>query len=264
MIALHRMMGIYLRFMYLVPRSIADFVDRFFFPTFDMIRFGFMSYWMQDLLQLKSDALTSEMLVVILCWHSLYFASMELTMLLLEEVSSRNLMNLYASPLRIQEWLSGVMLVSATKAVFTLSYGGLVGWVMYGINPLSVGWWLIPHLLLAVLCGWCIGVLGSTGVMMWGERAKSLSWATAWIFTPFMACFYPIKVLPLWAQKIGYYLPMTYLFENVRQLAATGDCNKQYLLIGFSLASAALVLLICSFFKAFKRNGAYGFDRLYN
>ena len=264
MISFQRIAAIFMRHAYAVPRNVSELIERVFFPFFDMIRFGFMSYWIAWLVQSTSHSVTLEMLVSILAWHLTYFCSIEFTLALLEELSSKNMMNLYSSPLKLIEWIIAALLVAASKALFSVLFGCCVVMMLYGVNPLALGWILLPQALLALLCGWSIALIGSIGVICWGERAKNLSWATAWFFSPFMAAFYPLHVLPGWAQKIGYCLPMTYMFENMRMIAATGRCDYAYLATGFAIVLVAFPLLIVAFMRVFRKTLNRGFDHLYN
>lgn len=264
MVALHRITAVYLRHIYLVPRSINDFIDRIFFPFFDMIRFGFMACWIQWLLKSVGNGVTVEMLALIIAWHVLYFTSIQMVHSLLEEINSNNLLNLFSSPVLLREWVYAVVLVTVVKGIFTAAFGGFTCWLIYGVNPLFLDWLLIPQFVLAWLSGLVVGMLGCAGVINWGDRAKNLSWSTAWVFSPFMGAFYPLHVLPLWAQKIGYCLPMTYIFENIRFIIATGRSSHAYTAISVGLAMLLLVVFTQLFYRTFERTRRLSFDHLYN
>ncbi|MBS0634138.1 MAG: ABC transporter permease [Verrucomicrobia bacterium] len=50
------------------------------------------------------------------------------------------------------------------------------------------------------------------------------------LFAPFSDVFYPVSVLPTWAQHISWCLPTTYIFEGVRIILHKGSFPVEYFL----------------------------------
>ena len=74
--------------------------------------------------------------------------------------------------------------------------------------------------------------------------------------------YYPVEVLPGWAQVIGRALPMTYVFEGMRKVLRGGPMPMRDLLISFGLNSVYLALSILFFGWMFERSRTKGVGRL--
>ena len=57
-------------------------------------------------------------------------------------------------------------------------------------------------------------------ILRFGPGADILAWGLAVIMMPLSAVFYPVSVLPGWAQAIAHALPTSYVFEGMRSVLA--------------------------------------------
>ena len=83
-----------------------------------------------------------------------------------------------------------------------------------------------------------------------------------YLILPLSAPFYPVNVLPVWAQLIAFCLPTTYLFEGIRMLAFENTVPIAYLIISFILTCMYIVLAILFFNFTFKKSKEKGLARL--
>ena len=88
-----------------------------------------------------------------------------------------------------------------------------------------------------------------------------LAWMSAYMFAPFSAVFYPVSALPVWAQKISWYLPTTYVFEGMRSILKGGAFPWGNAWISLGLNMIYLVLSICVFYWAFEKSRSKGLAR---
>jgi ABC-2 type transport system permease protein len=79
---------------------------------------------------------------------------------------------------------------------------------------------------------------------------------------PFSAVFYPVAVLPRWAQSIAAALPMTYVFEGMRQVLHGGRPPVSDLAISFGLNLLYLALSVLFFGWMFEKSRERGLARL--
>jgi ABC-2 type transport system permease protein len=57
-------------------------------------------------------------------------------------------------------------------------------------------------------------------ILRFGPGADILAWGLAVLMMPISAVFYPVDVLPQWAQVIARGLPTSYVFEGMRAVLA--------------------------------------------
>ena len=112
-----------------------------------------------------------------------------------------------------------------------------------------------------MISGWVIGFLAASVVIYWGQRLQMLAWMTAYIFAPFSAVYYPVTVLPPWAQKIAWSLPTTYIFEGMRSILRGGAFPWGDFFICFGLNILYLFLMIALFCKTFEKSRSKGLAR---
>jgi ABC-2 type transport system permease protein len=93
-------------------------------------------------------------------------------------------------------------------------------------------------------------------------RVQTLAWTGAYIIVPFSAIYYPLSILPDWAQQVAKIIPSSYVFEAMRQHIATGNVPADKLLISFALNAVYLILSILLFIYNFKKSKQKGFGRL--
>jgi ABC-2 type transport system permease protein len=127
---------------------------------------------------------------------------------------------------------------------------------------LSLGWLLPLVLLLFIATGWIMAILTVGLFWIFGQRVTFLIWAVPYLVLPLSAPWYPVSVLPIWAQYVAYCLPTTYLFEGVRKIAAGSTMPVEYLVISSILTLVYIILTILFFNKMFKKSREKGLAHL--
>jgi len=166
----------------------------------------------------------------------------------LEDVWSRNFLNLFASPLSISEYISGLVITS----VLTSSVGVIVMIILatgiFHLHFFSMGPPLFAFLMVLFGFGISLGIFASAIVLRLGPASEWLLWPLPALLSPFAAVFYPLAVLPHWMQWIAHALPPAYVFEGMRALLA-GQSFPAALLLQGSLV-AIFELLLAAYFYA--------------
>ena len=140
------------------------------------------------------------------------------TMAFFEDVWSRNFINVFATPLLISEYLTGLVLTGiATSLVGLIVMLVLATW-LFGLPFFSLGVLLLPFLLVLFLFGIALGVLASAMVLRLGPASEWLVWPIPALLSPFVGVFYPLSTLPAWMRAVGHLLPPSYVFENMRSV----------------------------------------------
>ena len=243
---LRRIFAILLRYYYLLRGSPARVFSLYVWVTINMVMWGFISRYLTSISSTEFS-LVPAFLGAVLLSDFMSRVTFGIVTTFFEDVWARNFLNMFASPLRIPEYLMGLVL----SGIIT-SIGGLVLMVvgaaaLFGLEPFVYGLSMLPFLLILFMTGIALGILGIALVLRLGPSCEWLVWPIPAIISPFVGVFYPIASLPQWMQHISYTLPPTYVFEGMRTILAGGAVPLQGLAVGVGLG-ALYILLACWFF----------------
>ena len=221
---------------------------------------GLTSIWIQN--QSHVADLPLILMTALIFWQVAWRGSIDVSMNLLQEFWHRNLINLFSTPLKVSEWICGVILLCLCKLVVTILFGSLMVYLLYSLNVFTLGWSFLPFAVLLLMFGWSLGFFSSGIIIYWGHQVEMLAWMTPFIFAPFSAVFYPVQTLPLWAQKISWALPTTYVFEGMRQILYNGVFPFSYIWYSLVLNLLFLALSLIFFTWMFEKSRIKGLARL--
>lgn len=214
---LHRIWGIFLRYFYNLIHTYDRLTDMFFWPFIDLLLWGLTSSY------LVSTGSTSNTLVLallggIILWIFPWRGQYEITVSLLEDLWNRNLVNLFATPILFSEWVVSVMFIGIFKSIISFAFASVIALALYAANIYSLGIILLPWAGLLIMFGWVFGFFIASLIMRYGTKIQTLAWMSMAIVSPFAGVFYPISVLPPWAQTIAHFVPVSYVFEGMRSI----------------------------------------------
>ena len=259
--AIHRINGVVWRYMYLFRRSLDRLADAIYWPVMDLVLWGLTTKWISESGSQISNVLLI-MLTAVVFWQIAWRANYEISVNLLEEFWNQNMVNFFASPLKVQEWIFGVMTVGGVKTMFTILVGLIASWALYSLNIFEVGALFIPFMVSLIMFGWALGFTSSALIVYFGPRVQTFAWVFGFILAPFSAVYFPLEVLPAWAQAIGICLPTTYVFEGMRAILANGTMPLSHLGISIVLNFVYLALALWFFLIMFEKSRAKGLARL--
>ncbi|MDD4616589.1 MAG: ABC transporter permease [Alphaproteobacteria bacterium] len=246
-----RILGLILRHMYLYMESWPRLIEMMYWPMLNIAMFGFVSLAMVRHFG-KVDVMTDTYLGGLLLGEA--FARVQIAMLIfyMEEVWSRNLGHLFASPLRLRDYLGGLMAFSALRSLISIFPAYVVAYFLFDFNILKFGMALPFYIALLCFNGWWSGTLIVSLLLRFGLAAEWLGWMCSWLLMPFMAPYYPVEILPKPFQAISWLLPGTYVFESMKEQVATGAIRFEYLGIAFLLNIAYSIISIWIFARSFR------------
>lgn len=195
-------------------------------------------------------------------WMVISWGQYSISINLLQEFWDRNLVNIFASPLRLREWVVSVMIVGWIKMFMSISFAFLLVAIFYQINLFTYGFLLIPFVASLLMTGWVVGFIVSGLIIRFGQQISALAWIGITLIAPFSAIYYPVSSLPEWMQKIAMFLPSSYIFEGMRQIIATGSLDYSKLIISFALNGVYLLLSLWFFVIMFNKSKKLGLGRL--
>jgi ABC-2 type transport system permease protein len=184
----------------------------------------------------------------IMLFHLIWQLTLAGSLGLLEEVWSRNLMNLIATPLTEREFMGSLGVVGLLRTVVSVSVIAVVGLAFYAVAPDAAGWVLVPAAAVLLLFGWAVTTMVIALTLQYGDSAEVFSWGTLVLLMPLSGFFYPVDSLPPVLAAVAQIVPLTYVFDAVRQGLETSTVAWDQLAIA---AAGTLVLLaLASWFLA--------------
>jgi len=209
--------AILLRQWYLLRGSPVRALPMFAWVGIDIVLWGFISRFLNTVSGAGIN-FTAVFLGAVLLWDLCGRVMQGLTTAFLEDVWSRNFLNLFASPLTISEYVTGLVLASISTSVIGLTVMLALAVPVFGLSFLALGAHLLLFLLVLYGFGIALGILASGMVLRFGPASEWLVWPIPALLSPFCAVFYPLSVLPVWMRGFAHALPPSYVFEGMRAL----------------------------------------------
>ncbi len=241
MMHLSRIAAILLRQFYLIRGSPARLLPLFVWAGVDIVLWGFITRYLNAINPSGLNFIPS-LLGAVLLWDFFTRVMYGVTTTFLEDVWSRNFLNLFATPLSISEYLGGLVISSIATSSIGLAVMLILAIVVFGLSFFIYGLLLIPFLLVLFMSGIALGILACALVLRYGPAAEWFVWPIPAVLSPFAAVFYPLSTLPEWMQYFSYALPPSHVFESMRSILAGGSASGLDLLWGISLALLYILL----------------------
>jgi len=259
---IHRIYGILLRYIYNFRRSYDSLTDAFYWPVLDLFLWGLTSAYLQ---KHSGDSVNILLLILsgIVFWIIFWRAQYEVTMGFLYELWNKNLINLFVSPLKFSEWVTAWITMGILKGAASFLFAGLLAFLLYKTNIFIYGLATIPFMAILLVAGWWIGFLIAGTLMRFGVKIQTIAWSIPWLFAPFSAIYYPVDILPTWAQYISRMIPMSYVFEGMRELMSAGKLDWSKVVIAMGLNILYLTLAILFLRAGFNRLLKTGVTKIY-
>ncbi len=258
---LHRIEAVVMRHLYYFRRNWDRLSDAIYWPVMDLVLWGLTTVWLQ-----QRDAapphLLMAMLTGIVFWQIVWRANYEVSVNLLEETWTQNVVNMFATPLRVSEWVLGVMVIGVLKVFVSLMVGFGAAWILYSANLLEVGPQLVPFLVMLVLFGWALGFAASGLIVGVGRQIQSVAWMMGFLFAPISAVYYPVSALPHWIQPFAWMVPTTWVFEGMRAVLRGEPLSWNVLVMSGLLNVLYLSAALWFFVVMFERRRTRGLGQL--
>ncbi|MDA1316649.1 MAG: ABC transporter permease [bacterium] len=259
---MHRIYGIVLRYIYLMRHSFDRVMDIFYWVIMDIILWGFTSLFFRQAFA-GDPNLSTNLIGGLILWYVVWRTQYEISVNLLEEVWNKNLINIFSSPISFTEWIVAFMINGIIKVLLMLGIASVVAYVLYDVNMLTYGPYLLLFILLLMMSGWVVGFIISSFILRFGTKLQNLAWSFPNLVNPFSAIFYPLSILPLLAQNIAHFIPTSYVFESARSLINTGYVDPIMLWKSFGLNVVYLIVSIFFVRIGFKKVLEKGLVKLY-
>ncbi|HEY7067258.1 MAG TPA: ABC transporter permease [Chloroflexota bacterium] len=254
---LGRVYAIVLRYLYGIPSDVPRLFDIFFWPLVDLFVWGFLTVY---LAQARGGAYVALSWLIggIIFWTLLYRASQDVAVQLLEDIWARNFLNLFASPLRLSEFIAALLIVTLLKVLVTFAIISAIAFVGYAFDVFALGLYLLPFVGVLFLFGWALGLVVAALIVRYGSRVQIFAWGAAFLIQPISAVFYPVDILPPALIPLARINPATYVFEGMRAVLLGGSFPAAQWLLALGLSAGTLALSVWLFVALFDQARARG------
>jgi ABC-2 type transport system permease protein len=243
--------GILLRQLYLFRSSPVRLLPTFAWVAIDIVVWGFLTRYLNSVAGNHLNFVPS-LLGAVLFWDFFTRIMQGVTTAFFEDVWSRNFLNLFATPLSISEYVTGLVLTSVATSLIALLVMLVLATLVFGLSFISLGVLLFPFVLVLFLFGVALGIVASALVLRLGPASEWLVWPMPALLSPFVGVYYPLTTLPAWMRDVGYLLPPSYVFEGMRALVNGEPFSSTSLLIGAALAILQVFLACYLFARVFR------------
>ncbi|MBL8023311.1 MAG: ABC transporter permease [Elusimicrobia bacterium] len=219
---MNRILTIVRRYVLIHLRSPARLLDIFFWPVMELFVWGFFAVYLKGQNLDATGRLMVTLLNALVFWDILYRSQQSLSLAFMEELWTRNVLNLLISPLRIKEWVIGAYIYGVIKTGIIVIILLFLAALCYAFNVFSLGFYFVPLALNLLLFGFATGLFTTGLLLRWGHAAEALIWGVPFLIQPFSAIFYPVSVYPAWLKPLVLLLPSTHVFEAMRSVIDHG------------------------------------------
>jgi ABC-2 type transport system permease protein len=251
-----RIGALVLRHYYLFRGSWPRILEMAYWPTINMVVWGLVSQFLAGNSSWVARA-GGVFIGAVLLWDVLFRGNLGVALAFLEEMWSRNLGQLFVSPLRPIELVAAMLVMSLLRTTVGILPAALLAIPMFDFSVFSLGWPLLAFYANLLFFGAVMGIAVSSLVLRFGLGAESLAWVLIFALAPISCVYYPVSVLPGWLQPVAWSLPSTHVFEGLRASMLGGNFDQGHFMaaIGLNLlyALAASGLFLHVFQEARKK-----------
>lgn len=246
-----RIGALVLRHLYLLRGSWPRVLELVYWPTVQMVLWGFITVFLIGHSSWVAQA-AGVLISSVLLWDVLFRGQLGVSLVFLEEMWSRNLSQLFVSPLRPLELIAALLTMSLIRTLIGVGGAAAIAVAVFDYSVLDLGLSLIAFFVNLIVMGWAIGLVMSALILRYGLGAEGLAWGAIFMIQPLSAVYYPVAVLPTWLQPVAYVFPSTYVFEGMRAVLFEHTVRLDLLLTAVSLNVVYLVSGVAIFLLSFR------------
>lgn len=199
--------------LFVLRRSGEVFADIFVFPFANILVLGFVSLYIAG----ENVQIGQLVLLGTLLWQIIWIVQYSVTLGSLWNIWSRNLTNIFITPVTLGEYITAHTISGMIKAMAVIGLASILSLFAFNFNLYDIG---IPTLILAFinfsLFAYALGVVLLGLIFRYGVRIQAAAWATVGFFQPLAAALYPLDVMPIALQYFAQLFPATHVFEAAR------------------------------------------------
>lgn len=201
-----RIYAIFVRQIFLIRHNPIRFINLFLWVGIDIVLWGFITKYLDSLGSSKFSFFAVVFSAVML-WEFLIRAQSSVMMGFFEDMWSQNFINYFSSPLKIKEYLGGLIFSGFVNSIIGLLVIIIIAGLIFGFNLFTIGIFILPSLIILFIFAISLGFFASGIVFRFGPSAEWIAWPLPFLFGPLSGVFYPISALPHFLQIIAKFFP---------------------------------------------------------
>ena len=190
-----RVWAMLLRYLYLLRSSWPRTLELLYWPTLQMLIWGFMSQFLYSNSSYVFRAF-GVLLAAVMLWDVLFRGQLGLSMSFLEEMWARNLGHLFVTPLRPSEWVLSLLSMSMIRVLLGILPAALLAIPLYHYSIFAMGLPLVAFFAALLIMGWALGLAICGLILRQGMGAEGLAWTVVFTLSPISCVYYPVSILP--------------------------------------------------------------------
>ena len=247
-----RVFAMVIRYSYLLRGSWPRLLDLMYWPTVQLVTWGFIQRFVGQAAaagggQGRLAVGAGTLIGAVMLWDVLFRGQLGFTLSFLEEMHSRNVGNLFMSPLRPAEFVASMMVMSLVRLALGIVPVTGLAVLFFGFNLWTLGVALGLFFANLILTSWSVGLLVSGFLLRNGLGAEELAWSFMFLLLPLCCVYYPVAVMPAWLQAFAWCLPPTYVFEGLRAALNDGVVRGDLMAEAFAINVALIGLSALAF-----------------
>ena len=225
-----------------------------FWPGVAMLSHGLLTRF------LALDAkMTAFILVGTVALSTVQVCQLDVAYAVLFDIWSKSMKHQFLTPIGIRHMAVGSWLVGVARGVTVFALMAVIGSWAFGFDFVGAGPGSLALFLLGCfLCSLIIGLFVCSLVLLFGTRAETSAWAAVNFTVMFSGIYYPVSVLPEWAQVVAAGIPLTYFLDAFRQGYGFEAQFAHAWLKGFALTGFYVVLAHWALASAITRSRRTG------
>ena len=246
----HRMYALSLRHMYLIKSSFPRILDLIYWPLIQITLWGFISKFFT----LNSEYYNNTVGVILsaaILYDFLFRSSISFNMMFLEEIWSRNFVNLFVSPLKISEIIVALTVTALIRTLIGVIPATLLTIPLFGVSIFKLGLPLILLFISLYIFGIALGLLVTAGLMRYGPAFENIAWSSLFLLAPLGCIYYPLSILPESLQFVANLLPLVHIFEEVRSILINNTVDYSNIMTALKLNLVYFAFGVLIFYLAF-------------
>ena len=229
----------------------APYAGTHLLAMFQLVLWGFITKHLLTNSSWVAEA-SGVLIAAVLLWDILFRSQMGYSISFLEEMWSRNLGNLFVSPLRPYEMIAGLTCISFLRTLLGVLPATFVAIPLYHYSIYEIGLPLIAFFVNLLVFGWALGMMITALILRAGLGAESFAWLAVFAIAPISAIYYPVSVLPDWLQAVAWAMPPAYVFEGMRAVLFETSFRGELLIQSMALNAFYLALGLIAFLYSFR------------
>jgi ABC-2 type transport system permease protein len=196
----------------MAQRNVFFVFELTFWPGVALLSHGLLTRFLE-----LTPEMTAFILVGTVAMSTVQVCQLDVAYAVLFDIWSKSMKHQFLAPVGIRHLAVGSWLVGVMRGLAVFGLMAVLGSWAFGFNFMGAGPGSLALFLGGCfLCALIIGVLVCALVLTFGTRAETSAWAAVNFFLMLSGIYYPVSVLPGWAQALAAAIPLTYFLDAFR------------------------------------------------